>query len=233
MPFILPLSLPRRHRRRLLLPPGLLALAWLLWLGCVTVPQLRGMHKQTVMQITMPPLPGSGLSNWSYPVDASPQEIECFRPWHDFNLTGNVWPDYFALRAVHQSYGQLHDNPDDENGIRIMLGPASTYGQLVQLIDWAGQFNFKRYWLDIKRQPTVFYLYTVKQSTAEVMLWNDVVNIDAPAQALLSMKARIYNWVSLISAPATYTPLLAPDWRNSLLLLLLIGVLSVIRMWRR
>ena len=29
--------LPRRHRRQLLFPPGLLALAGLLWLGCVAL----------------------------------------------------------------------------------------------------------------------------------------------------------------------------------------------------
>ena len=53
---VIHLPYPRRTRRRLLLPPGLLALAWLLWLGCVAVPQLRGMKRQTVMQISIPPL---------------------------------------------------------------------------------------------------------------------------------------------------------------------------------
>ena len=31
------LYLPRRHRRQLLFPPGLLTLAGLLWLGCVAL----------------------------------------------------------------------------------------------------------------------------------------------------------------------------------------------------
>lgn len=45
--------LPRRHRRPLLFPPGLLALAELLWLGCVALgrwePALR-LHN--VVQLT-------------------------------------------------------------------------------------------------------------------------------------------------------------------------------------
>ncbi|MFD2785250.1 hypothetical protein [Hymenobacter rubripertinctus] len=227
------LPLPRRHRRRLLLPPGLLALAWLLWLGCVAVPQLRGMKQQTVMQITMPPLLESGNLSWGRPYDASVLELEHFRPWQNFKLTGNLWLDYFDLRTLLAAYRQLHSFPNDEDGIRVTLGPQSTYGHLVQLYDWANQYELKRYWLDIRHEPITFYLYTVKGSTAGIALWNDVVNIDAPPPVRPTSKARILNWLSLISAPATYIPLLTPDWRNSLLLLLLIGSLNAVRIWRR
>ena len=227
------LPYPRRNRRRLLLPPGLLALAWLLWLGCVAVPQLRGMKRQSVMQITMPPLSQSGNLPWGHPYDASAQELEHFRPWQNFKLTGNLWLDYFDLRSLLQTYRQLHNFPNEENGIRVILGPQATYGHLVQLNDWANQYDFKRYWLDIRHKPTTFYLYTVKHSTGSINFWNDVVNIDAPPPVRPTSKARILNWLSLISAPVTYLPLLAPDWRNSLLLLLLIGGLSAVRVWRR
>jgi len=54
----MPFYLPRRHRRPLLFPPGLLALTGLLWLGCVALgrwePALR-LHN--VVQLTMPMLP--------------------------------------------------------------------------------------------------------------------------------------------------------------------------------
>ena len=49
--------LPRRHRRRLLLPPGLLALAGLLLLGCLALrPWQERLGRKVVMQLTMPPI---------------------------------------------------------------------------------------------------------------------------------------------------------------------------------
>lgn len=49
--------LPRRHRRYLLFPPGLLALAGLLWLGCVALgPWQEALKLKSVMQLTMPSL---------------------------------------------------------------------------------------------------------------------------------------------------------------------------------
>ena len=45
--------LPRRHCRRLLFPPGLLALAGLLWLGCVYITQNVRLKPFPVLQLTM------------------------------------------------------------------------------------------------------------------------------------------------------------------------------------
>ena len=41
-PIKMPFYLPRRYRRKLLFPPSLLALAGLLWLGCVAVGTWQG-----------------------------------------------------------------------------------------------------------------------------------------------------------------------------------------------
>ena len=53
--------LPRRHRRRLLLPPGWVALAGLLLLGCLALrPWQERLKRQVVLELTMPPLNKSG-----------------------------------------------------------------------------------------------------------------------------------------------------------------------------
>ncbi|SHK86727.1 hypothetical protein [Hymenobacter psychrotolerans] len=75
---LLPLHLPRR-RRPLLFPPGLLALAWLLWLGCVALPQMRGMEKpQVIMQVTMRPLHTSEYWQFFPPVYSSELQLAQF-----------------------------------------------------------------------------------------------------------------------------------------------------------
>ena len=59
--------LPRRHRRRLLLPPGLVALAGLLLLGCLALrPWQERLSKKVAFELTMPPI---NKSRTTWPVE--------------------------------------------------------------------------------------------------------------------------------------------------------------------
>lgn len=84
--------LPRRQYRCLLLPPGWLALGFLLLLGCqALLTHERQLHLSNVMQLTMPPLKpeksNSCLIETS--VYESVTNLNVLRPWHNADFTGN------------------------------------------------------------------------------------------------------------------------------------------------
>ena len=96
------LHLPRRHRRKLLFPPGLLALAGLLWLGCVAVRSWQEQLKpRYVIRFTMPTRPPA---NWPQPtirwVIPSPDTLLKQGSWHEATLTGNDANDSFQQQHI-------------------------------------------------------------------------------------------------------------------------------------
>jgi hypothetical protein len=235
------LHLPRRHRRPLLFPPGLLALAWLLWLGCVALPQMRGMERpEYVMQMTVPPpvqginemipLPVKGALFWEEPYMA-PLEVAAFRPWQDVHFTGNLWNDYFSLQQAHTTVKQLQADPDHDRGLRIKFEPQATYSTLVQMFDLSNVMDVKRYWLDIRHSPTTLYMFTTEpplfvedvESMDGCLLCNDVIPY-TPKPTLQE---------NLVQFFAPLSHLFQHDWRNSTLLLLLMALLSAVRLGRR
>ncbi|QNH61158.1 hypothetical protein [Hymenobacter sediminicola] len=230
---LLPLHLPRRHRRPLLFPPGLLALAWLLWLGCVALPQMRGMGRERVMQLTLAPLqiPYYGVLGTNL-IGKEPYfsslELAAFRPWQEVRFTGNLWNDYFSFQQAQTTVQQLRANPDHDRGLRIQFEPQATYSSLVKLFDLFEVENVKRYWLDIRHSPTTLYTFTTKPSGVS---YEDVPAFTCGVSAEQSHSVPTPTvWERLAKSLAL---LHEPDWRNSTLLLLLMALLSVVRLrWR-
>jgi len=234
----IPFHLPRCHRRPLLFPPGLLALAWLLWLGSMALPQIRGFRPEYVMQLTMPeyypplrsPLPLL-QPVWEGPSYMSPLEIEAFRPWQDAVFTGSPWIDYFSTQQIQATLHQCQADPSQVRGLRIRFMPQARYASLILVLDLFEAFDMKRYWWDIRPPTTTMYMFTVKPSTYYVaplcggMTLPDVVPT-APASAFANGIA----WLVALVSPATYAPLLQPDWRNSIYLLLLLAGLTMRKM---
>lgn len=220
------LPLPRRQRRRLLLPPGLLALAWLLWLGCVAVPQLRGVRVQHVMEVTFTPLrPDPALQDEI--THSSPATIAAFRPWQTFAVTGNLLEDYFALRNAQAVFRRLETAPNHDRGIQVRIGQEASYSSLVQLLDWCNVYGMKKYWVDLRHEPTTFYTFTTKSkpitnirphSPPNLIMCGTVVEFDNKRESPSWLEAKLQLWNS--------------DWRNSTLLLLLLGAVSAYRLGR-
>ncbi|NVO31293.1 hypothetical protein [Hymenobacter lapidiphilus] len=225
------LPLPRRHRRPLLLPPGLLALAWLLWLGCMAVPQVRGVGLQHVMEVNFLPLDPkldlpaeyrTGDYNLPY---SSPATIAAFRPWQIFAVTGNLFEDYFALRNAQAVFHHLQVDPNHDRGLQVHFSRRASYSSLVQLLDWCNVYSMKKYWVDLRHEPTAFYTFTTKSkpikkllppSPLNLIMCASVVEINNDRESPSWLEAQLQLWNS--------------DWRNSVLLLLLLGAASAYRL---
>ncbi|WP_157541406.1 hypothetical protein [Hymenobacter aerophilus] len=227
------LSLPCLHRRRLLLPPGLLALTWLLWLSCVALPQVRGVRVQHVMEVNFLPLQPNSDILADYIVEgpslpySSSAIIAAFRPWQVFAVTGNLFEDYFALRNAQAVFHHLEVDPNHDRGLQVRIGQEASYSSLVQVLDWCNVYGMKKYWVDLRHELTTFYTFTTKSkpitnirphSPSNLLMCGTVVEFDNKRESPSWLEAKLQLWNS--------------DWRNSTLLLLLLSAVSAYRLGR-
>jgi hypothetical protein len=196
----------------------LLALAWLLWLGCVALPRMRGMEpRQVFMQFTAMPLHGD-VFGFSPPVYSSEQQLEEFRSWQTITFTGNLWADYFSYKQARLAATRLQEDYDHKTGLRIAFHSGSVYKSFVFAISTLSEEGITKWWLDIQHQPTTLYAFTMSPKSFEGFLCGTnayITRIPEP------------------TVPLTAAALFQPDWRNSTLLLLLLAALSAIRLYRQ
>lgn len=154
----MPFHLPRRHRRRLLLPPGLLALAGLLLLGCLALrPWQERLKPPTVIAITMPVRHG----NSTFENVFEPKKLTKFNAWYDTYFDGNPSGDARRARGIIRQVAAMQASPLLDQRLRVRLGPHATYAELVFLLHTMTRFSIKKYVLDINHGPTIFYAFTV------------------------------------------------------------------------
>ncbi|QIX62835.1 hypothetical protein HER32_17305 [Hymenobacter sp. BT18] len=153
------LYLPRRHRRRLFFPPGLLALAWLLWLGCVewrnsliTRPYFN------VLPSTFPSLYGSDFTVPKYapPTYLSEYQLAYFKSWQTVIITGNLWNEFFEVHRTKNIISQLSDK--NNKGLIVHFERKAKYSSFIHVIDYLQQ-NSCSYWIDIRHDPTTIYAF--------------------------------------------------------------------------
>ncbi|WBO85318.1 hypothetical protein [Hymenobacter yonginensis] len=227
------LHLPRRHRRPLLFPPGLLALAWLLWLGCVALPQMSGFNKPQgyVTQLTMlgPKFPGA-FDSFSpprplWPPYFSSYELAAFRPWQNIRFTGNLWQDYFSYQQTQVAANYLERDTTYRMGMKLVFEPSATYKSLIFALDQLQSRDIKQYWLDIYRLPNTLYAFTDVPTVA------DTTKSTIPMMSC-GTSDNMAAWRPQPTS-ASFADLATPDWRNSTLLLLLLTLLSAVRLGQR
>ncbi|WP_400191643.1 hypothetical protein [Hymenobacter sp. B81] len=162
----------RRHSRKLFFPAGLLALAWLLVLGCALIARNPPAPLQTSVMLSLMPL-GNKMKNtfdaydkglaviWNAFYGPS-AHLETLRSWHTVEFTGNPWQDYYSARLTSFYLQHLTAAPDVDAGVRIRLQPKTTYRQLVTLLDEFTVAGFKSYYVDFRSEPATLYLITRK-----------------------------------------------------------------------
>jgi hypothetical protein len=152
------LYIPRRHRRKLLFPPGLLALAGLLWLGSVALNMWQDKLKlRSVLQLTMPVLHTTPETD-EYAL--SPDKFTAFNTWHDTYFSGLQSGDSLRAIGIIRKAAQMHADPLRDQRLRVRIGPNATYTELVFLLNTMLKCGIQRYALDIKHRPTTFYAFT-------------------------------------------------------------------------
>jgi len=164
-PIVMRFHLPRRYRRPLLFPPGLLALAWLLWLGCVALgPWQEQLKLRTMLRLTMPPLPSAippVLPSDSIPPPPPPPyltraELNELLPWRDAYFNGNSQSDGHEKIRITSAVHDMMSNTEIGSGVRIQFMPKSYYKDLVFVINLMSQEGVRRWFLDTRQKPTVF-----------------------------------------------------------------------------
>ncbi|MCB2377885.1 hypothetical protein LGH70_09850 [Hymenobacter sp. BT635] len=222
-----------------------MALAFLLLLGCGVLGQQAGRLKTYhILQITVPPpVPDEEYAELMPEPYMAPVDLEAFRPWHTVTFTGNTWLDYFSLSQVQAIARKLHDTPEHDRGLRIRFTEQATYARLVQSVDFFNVVGIKKYWLDMRQEPTTLYTFTSKPrgmlpDSGRMMDCAGIVLIDymPPVTPAPTFLQQFLAFWSALFAPGTWAPLLHPSWRNSLYLLLLLSLVSggrLFRQWRR
>ena len=151
--------LPRRHRRRLLLPPGLVALAGLLLLGCLALrPWQERLTRHSVLQLTLPTL--QARHNVLAGV-FEPEKLPEFHEWYDSYLDGSQSGDARRAAGITGQAAAMQTRPDRDQRLRVQLGPQATFAEMVFLLNTMGRFNIKKYAFDIRKEAVTFYAFTV------------------------------------------------------------------------
>jgi hypothetical protein len=237
--------IPRRFRRPLLFPPGLLALAWLLCLGCVVLPRMPGLQPQYVLTTVLPAYNQCNLPPSEFEVDhrtppwcLSKQELESFRQWQTIDLLVTQWSDYFNYQLANIIVQGYKASPNQDAGLRIRLSDKAIHAQVVGLLDWVSSTNHKKYWLDIQHTPVTLYAITNRPSLQAKPKLAAPLGLFSCTDGFIQTVPSVVNTdlLSRLNEMLLSSPLLSPAGRNSLLLLLLLGLFSAWRLrqqWRR
>lgn len=178
--------MPRRVRRRLLLPPGWVALGFLLLLGCQALrPWDKQLKQRNVLQVTMPPLKADTSylhflkkyaphpSNTAYNPYTTPWSeevagvLQTMRPWHDVEFLGHYLPDFFSAATTEAAVRRIIADTSHAGGVRIRFLSGAAYANLVKVLDIMGYTNQKKYWLDLRQYPLTLYAITDRPEHAE------------------------------------------------------------------
>lgn len=157
----MPFYQPRHHRRRLLLPPGWVALAGLLLLGCLAIRSWQERLKlRYALQLTMPRLrlQHDGLDNL---LAFSPEKLTEFHEWYDTYFDGNFTGDARRAYCIARQAAAMRAAPERDQRLRVKLGPQATYAQMIFLLNTMHQFGIKKYVFNSRHKHVTFYAFTV------------------------------------------------------------------------
>jgi hypothetical protein len=237
--------LARRVRRRLLLPPGWVALGFLLLLGCQALQPWRGQLKLwNVMQLTMPPIKADtnywrfsnaqaentlrhGFNPYVTPLPTiAASTLQKMRPWHDVEFSGNHLADFLNAATAESATLKIIADTGHAGGVRIRFLPGATYTNLVKVLDIMSYTNQQKYFLDIYHQPTTLYAITnvPLPHNSEPLLMCGCIRIAPPKPVEYTFQQLLIGFeqevVSLKKQP----------WRLPILLFTIISVMSVNRL---
>jgi hypothetical protein len=235
--------LPRRHRRKLLFPPGLLALAGLLWLGCVVVGSWREkLSPRYALRLTMPLRPPHSSQFLRFFEVPNPDTVCKSCTWHDASFTGSPVNDKHEQTAIVGYVRDIVADTMHAGGVRIRFTSMAHYSSLIFALNLMNEYSVKKWWLDITRRPTTFYVitdaYKIRaenpKSNFEIapspVLVNDVIY----HQAQTPNKKHSNSWLAFWQLK-WLQPLQQPEWQASMWLLAAIATLSswrIVRAWR-
>lgn len=228
----------RRHTRRLLLPPGWVALGFLLLLGCqLLLAHWRQMQVTTVLQLQMPVLErvaatypvGNIMRKFSNTLSRIKRETN----WHTVYFDGDKLSQFMNDAEVAKAMSSIAADNTHARGVRIYFRPGTTYGNLVSLLDLINRLGHQRYWFDVEHQPTTFY--AVNSQALRPIREEGLT----PRYVPLCMSPIVGKYEPPISVPSSwqiaqqdFADLWQQPWRLSTILIATIAALNVYRLAR-
>jgi hypothetical protein len=217
---IIPLHLPRRHRRPLLFPPGLLTLAWLLWLGCVALSQIP-LESTPILALFSPQPPRPGLyTNRVDPALTATYVDQSKMPV--IFISSAQWGEYFFTKQLDFI---LPSNSRETpfKGIEYRFARTSTTEDIDLIVSQLVKRLDLFFWLDTRKAPVRIYLYNEPAEDSLMCKGIILPTIDWPKLSADEVEEDSITCASLLQS----------DWRYSTLLLLLLASISAIRLYRQ
>lgn len=214
------LYLPRRHRRPLLLPRGLLALGFLLLLGCRVLVNQPRLHRYAVMQLTMP---ASHSAENSLALQLpSAQKIRNMGFWRIANFTGNATADSSNLRLVQRHLRAVYHHSTTD-GLQVRFHARARYGSLVDALDEVNMSNASKYFVDIHSPITTLYVLPLRYKSG----FSATSEVERPPTQTQPTATGISRWLDHISSH-----LAKPAWGTGLLAAASIWLLVALGWWQ-
>jgi hypothetical protein len=233
--------LPRRHRRKLLFPPGLLALAGLLWLGSVAVGRWRErLSRKVIIQVAFVPLslPKNQCNNYDAPLLMPIAQLQLFRQWYDARFTGNTLDDSQEQKLISNAVREMMADSLHPGGVRIRFAPTANYNNLVFALDLMARERVQKYRLDLQHQPATLYAYTYlrpRPSQEDVIDFVDYgsdiifsrIPEPSPASAFVTYGDDL---IIAFRHPVLFQKLMPTKWTTAALMLIAIMALGILRL---
>jgi hypothetical protein len=199
------LHLPRRYRRPLLLPRGLLALGFLLLIGCRVLTNQPRLYRYSIMQLTMPA--SHSAKNPLVLRLPSAQEIRNMGFWRIADFTGNATADSSNLRLVQRHLRAVYYYSTTD-GLQVRFHARARYGSLVDALDEVNMINASKYFVDIHSPITTLYVLPLRYKSG----FSATSEVERPPTQTQPTATGVSHWLDRISSH-----LVKPAWSTALL----------------
>lgn len=153
---------PRLHSRRLLLPPGWVALGFLLLLGCQALLAHRSQIRIDYRVELAMPIPEKMVAKLDYVSPMKPftkplADIKPVTHWHTVSLKGRKLNDFVNSAVAATALRSIDAEITQAAGVKVCFQQGATNSNLLAMLDLVNRLGHPIYWLDIEHQPTTFY----------------------------------------------------------------------------
>jgi hypothetical protein len=148
-----------------LLPPGWVALGFLLLLGCqALLAHRRQLQLPSILRLQMP-IPERMVieidNTYAKDFKLFTKPLADIKPethWATINFNGRRLNDFVNGAIATTAVRSADADTIHAAGVKVCFQSGTTYGSVVAMLDLMERTGHRSYWLDIEHQPTAFYV---------------------------------------------------------------------------
>jgi len=158
---------PRRHTRRLLLPPGWVALGFLLLLGCQALLARRQQLSPRIIELGMPFLDKREVETYPLASLSALEKLRLHSPlaalkptmhWQHIKFTGNRQNDSLSRVDLTKIVPPIRADIGGAQGVQVRFSEGATYDTMIDVLSLVQQVSPRYYWFGKNRSVTTFYI---------------------------------------------------------------------------